>query len=508
MSSPLRLPHGGRSPLALTLVLVVACGEEATRPPTQRPVPVPTTVLVTPASVTMEAIGDTTRFSADVRDQAGQPMTHVEVSWLSDDPLVVSVNEVGNATATGNGTATIAARASGVSGTAAVSVEQQVAAIEVSPDSSVLVVGETLPLEAAIVDANGHAIANAQVSWESSDTAVARVDESGRLTAAGVGQTLIVAVSDEVAAEVAVTVLSAPASIAIAPQTVEFASLGDTVTLTATAFDAEGNEIEDLALAWSSTDTSVATVDAPGKVVSVDNGTVDITAERATVAAVATVRIAQVAAALEVLPAIDTVAVGDSIALTVLAADAKGHPIAPPAAPPLEWSSAAPGVVAVDASGRIAALAPGVASVTASTGDLEATTSLTVQPAAVFAKRVLTSFFHTTRGSRWVRSDNWLSDMPLRDWYGVTVDENGRITSLELHGNGLADSIPRRLGDLRALRTIDLGGNALTGRLPNELSNLDRLQHLVVHSNSLSGEIPPELITIDVSVANEQVRVQ
>ncbi len=491
MSRPPRFFRPGRLPLALVVALAAAaCGQDATEPPTQRPVPVPAAVLVTPASVTMEAIGDTVRFTADVRDQTGQPMTRAQVNWLSDDRFVASVNVFGKATAAGNGTATITARVESVSGTAAVTVEQRVAAVTVSPDSSVLVVGEKLPLEAAILDANGHAVDGAPVAWASSDTAVAGVDETGRVTAVGLGRALIVAVSNDATAEVAVTVLTPPASVTIAPEAIEFAALGDTTSLSARALDSEGEEIAGLALAWSSADPSVATVDSLGRVVSVDNGTVDITAERASVAAVATVRIAQVATSLEVLPAIDTVAVGDSIALTALAADANGHPIAPRAAPPFQWLSSVPEVVAVDGGGRIAALAPGVTSVTASTGDLEATASLTVEPTAVFAKRVLTSFFYSTVGSNWARSDNWLSDMPLQDWYGLTVDDNGRITSLQLSRNGLAGSIPPRLGDLRALRTINLGNNALTGRLPKELANLDRLQRLVVNSNSLSGEIP------------------
>ena len=491
-----RLPRffrPGRLPLAFALALAVACGEDATEPPTQRPVPVPTTVLVAPASVTMEAIGDTVRFTADVRDQTGQPMTRAQVTWVSDDRFVASVNVFGKATATGNGTATITASVRDVSGTAAVTVEQRVAAVTVSPDSSVLVVGEDLPLEAAIVDANGHAVDGAQLAWESSDTAVAWVDESGRVTAVGLGRALIVAASDDVVAEVPVTVLPPPASVTIAPETIEFASLGDTVTLTAAAFDAEGNEIEGLALAWSSADTAVATVDALGRVVSVDNGAVEITAERASVAAVATVHIAQVASSLEVLPAIDTVAVGDSIALTALAADANGHPIAAAAAPPFEWASTAPEVIAVDAGGLAAALAPGVAAVTASAGNLEATTSLTVEAAAVFDKRILTAFFQATGGPRWGRSDNWLTDVSAEDWHGVALDDNGRVAYLQLPRNGLAGPIPRQLGDLRNLRSLVLSNNALVGRLPEELSSLERLEFLVLSSNDLTGTVPPWL---------------
>ena len=477
-------------PLGLALVLAVACGDDGTGPTPQRRVPVPTTVLVTPASVTMAAIDDTTRFSADVRDQDGGAMTGVAVNWLSDDLHVATVNATGRATATGNGTATITARVGGVSGTAAVTVEQEVAGITVSPDSSVLVVGETLPLKVSVVDGNGHSVEGAQVAWESSDTAVVSVGESGVVTAAGVGRTRVAAASAGVAAEAAVTVLPKPAAIAIAPGTIDFASLGDTAALSATARDAQGDEIEGLAVAWASADTSIARVDTLGRVVSVGNGTVEISAERAAVSAVATARVAQVAASLDVLPATDTLAVGDTLALTAAAADANGHPIPASAAPAFEWTSTDPGVVAVDAAGLAAALASGTASVAARTGDLESIASLTVETSGVFGKRTLTGFYEATGGPSWTRSDNWLTDAPLQEWYGVGVDDNGRVTSLGLERNGLTGRIPSQLGDLRGLRAVNLGNNALIGGLPDELLNLDRLELLLLHSNSLRGRIP------------------
>ena len=490
MNTLCRLSRPSHFLLAFALVLVTACGDAGTGPMPPPRVQVATSVAITPASVTMTAIDDTTRFSAQVRDQDGQPITGAAVSWFADDFFVVVMRPGGLAKAIGNGTATVTARAGDALGTAMVTVEQRVAAIEVSPDSSVLVVGETLSLEASAVDANGHGVHDAQVVWEASDTAVARVEESGLVTAAGMGRTRVAAASDGVMGEAAVAVLPTPATITIAPQAIDFVSLGDTLTLSATAFDAQGNKIEGLTVAWSSADTTVATVDTLGYVVSVGNGTVDISAARASVSAIATAHVAQVAASLEVLPAVDTVAVGDSLALTALAADANGHPILAPAAPPFAWSSTAPEVVAVDAGGLAAALAPGIASVSARTGDLEATASLTVEPAAVFDKRILTALYEATAGPDWTRSDNWLTDAPLQDWYGVGVGEDGRVTSLDLFENRVAGRIPSQLGDLRTLRFLDLGRNALIGQLPEELANLDRLEILSLHSNGLIGRIP------------------
>lgn len=490
-ATPCRLPCPGRFPLAVALALAVACGDDGTGP---TPAPrVPTSVIVTPASVTMTAIEDTTRLSAQVLDQDGQPIMGVPVNWLSDDVLVAVMGPDGLARATGNGTATVTARAGDASSTATVTVEQRVAAIGVSPDSSVLVVGETLSLEVSSVDANGHAVGGAQVAWESSDTAVAKVGESGLVTAAGVGRTRIVVSSDGVAGEAAVAVLPMPATIEIAPRAIGFVSLGDTMSLSATALDAQGEEIDGLVVTWSSADSTVATVDTLGQVVSVGNGEVGISAARASASAVATARVAQVAASLAVVPAADTVAVGDSLALTAAAADANGHPIAASAAPHFAWASGAAEVVAVDADGLAVALAPGTASVTARTGELEATVSLTVEPPAVFDKRILTAFYEATAGPDWTRSDNWLTDAPLRDWYGVDTGDDGRVVSLALSANGVDDRIPPHLGDLRALRFLDLGRNAVTGRLPVEMAGLARLEVLILRSNRLDGGIPPWL---------------
>ncbi len=128
-----------------------------------------------------------------------------------------------------------------------------------------------------------------------------------------------------------------------------------------------------------------------------------------------------------------------------------------------------------------------------------------VRPGSVVSDRAaLEALYELTAGPNWINNDNWLTDSPLGEWYGVGTDGNGRVTSLALHGNRLSGSIPPELGQLAYLERLDLGfrrdptsqeflHNGLWGSIPPELGSLVRLQSLHLQSNQLSGEIPPEL---------------
>ena len=45
---------------------------------------------------------------------------------------------------------------------------------------------------------------------------------------------------------------------------------------------------------------------------------------------------------------------------------------------------------------------------------------------------VLEILYHETGGPNWTNNGNWLTDAPLRNWYGVDVDGEGRVSGLSL----------------------------------------------------------------------------
>ena len=111
-------------------------------------------------------------------------------------------------------------------------------------------------------------------------------------------------------------------------------------------------------------------------------------------------------------------------------------------------------------------------------------------------RAVLATLYNATDGPNWDNSDNWLTDAPLEDWYGVKVDSNGRVRWLRLRDNNLTGPIPPELGNLSKLDTLELHYNSLTGPIPPQLANLTALKSLVLGSNSLTGPIPAELTTL------------
>ena len=184
-----------------------ACGDGGTEPSAPPPDPPrATTVAVTPATAELTALGETVQLRAEVRDQNGQAMASASVTWASGSTAVATVSAAGLVTAVGNGTATITASAGGASGTGTVTVAQTVSAVAIAPAIDSLVAGDTLRLAAEATDANGHAVAGAEFTWASGDTAVAAVDATGLVRGIRGGTATITATAGSVSGTATVTV--------------------------------------------------------------------------------------------------------------------------------------------------------------------------------------------------------------------------------------------------------------------------------------------------------------
>lgn len=115
------------------------------------------------------------------------------------------------------------------------------------------------------------------VTWSSSDENVATIDASGKVTAIKKGSATITAQAGEKTAKCTVTVYKEiPVSSIELDKTSLSLVVGDEVTLNATV---KPDDATDKTVTWSSSDSSIATVDANGKVTAMKEGTATITAK-------------------------------------------------------------------------------------------------------------------------------------------------------------------------------------------------------------------------------------
>ena len=473
--------------LAATFFLACGDGDAPTGPPPPDP-PRATTITVSPATADLAALGATVQLSAQVQDQNGQAMAGGAVTWESGAAAVAKVSTSGLVTAVANGSATVTATSGSASGSAAVTVAQAVSSVAVSPAADTLVAGDTLRFSAVAADANGRAVAGVELQWTSSDTAVAVVDESGLATGVSAGEAEIAATASGVAGGATLTVLApAATAVEVTPDTVEFTALGQTVQLAARVRDQIGRVMSGEAVSWASGDTLVATIDSAGVVTATGGGATMVTARTGEAVGAAAVTVMQAAGSVQVSPAADTMAVGDTVRLSAEAVDANGNAIAGAA---FTWSSSNASVASVDASGLVRGTAEGNARITAASADARGISEITVENPD---RAALVALYDATDGPNWVNNENWLTDAPLGDWYGVRTDDSGRVVSILLKSNDLAGPIPGQLGNLASLKFLDLTNNWLSGPIPPELGNLASLEHLIILGSGLAGSIPSDL---------------
>ena len=309
---------------------------------------------VSPSTGTLVSFGETLQLDARPLDANDNVIPGVSVDWNSADASVATVNGDGLVTAVANGSVDITATGRGSTATAAVTVDQQAARVDVSPSADTFpALGDTVRLTAEPFDANGNAVVDADLEWSSTDQAVAAVDSTGLVTAIGNGSASITATVGDASGAAEITVSQVLVGVGIVPANKTLFALGDTVRLMAAGRDANGNAMGSFSFTWSSENEAVATVDAAGLVTAVRTGGTDILAVSGELSAAAGVVVTQLASEVRVTPAVDTLsAVGDTVRLTALAVDRNGHEVEDT---DYIWSARHPSVVTVDSNGVVTA---------------------------------------------------------------------------------------------------------------------------------------------------------
>ena len=242
--------------------------------------------------------------------------------------------------------------------------------VSLNAGSLQLTKGTSKTLTATVSPANA---TDKSVVWSSSNSSVAKVDSNGKVTAVGNGTATITAktTTGNKTASCTVTVSTLPSAVSLNKTTASLKK-GETLTLSATVSPSDASN---KSVVWSSSNTSVATVNSSGKVTAVGNGTATITAKSTTGNKTATCKVT-----------VTTSPTGVSITnKKQLALDVNGTYQCNVSVTPNDasnksvvWSSSDSSVAKVSSSGKITALKTGVATITVKTSDGSKTDSFKV----------------------------------------------------------------------------------------------------------------------------------
>jgi len=320
---------------------------------------------------------------------------------------------------------------------------EAVATVEVAPPTTTVTIGASASLTATVLDAAGNVVTGRKVRWATADSNFATISDAGVVTGRYIGTVPVAASVEGKTATAQVIVIAIPvATVRVSPASRDL-TVGESASLTAEALDARGGVLSGRSVTWTTSRPNVASISASGVVTALAPGSAVITATaegRSGVAAV-TVSPAPVASVV-VNPSSASLVVGQTIAFEAEPRSASGQPLSGRV---VSWASSASQVATVSSSGLVIAVAPGTATITATSEGRSGTAQVIVEPPTVQRVDVtpatatvgaggsfrLTATVYDTRGNvipgaavTWTSGDTRIA----------TVDSEGRVRG-ERQGN-------------------------------------------------------------------------
>lgn len=361
------------------------------------------------------------------------------LNWSSSNTAVATVDQSGLITAKAIGTATITATTTdgtNLSASCTVTVYTSVSSISLNKSDMLLYCGESEKLIATITPSNA---TNKAVSWSSSNSAVATVDQTGKVTAKSLGTATITASTTDgsnLGATCKVEVVPILVSSLTLNKTNGLLYVGETDNLSATILPENATN---KTITWSSTNSAIATVSSTvngiGKVQAKSAGDVTITAltgDGSNVSATCNYSIYNKTTSISLKETDIVLQPGENTLLTTEIKPESTNPN-------LTWTSSDENVVKVDNTGKIFAKNVGTAIIRVTTTDgtnKSATCTVTVKipaqqliisqsKANVYQSDSFTlsaTIYPTNTTNKTLK---WISDNTII----ASVDQNGVVTA-------------------------------------------------------------------------------
>ncbi len=255
-----------------------------------------------------------------------------------------------------------------------------VSSITVSPPMVSIETGETQQFEAVALTADGMTIPGVTFNWTSSDMMVATVDDMGLATGVGAGSAAITATVDDVSGTAMLMVSVPPpvvSSVMVSPPMASIET-GETQQFEAVALTSDGTAVPGVTIAWTSSDTTVATVDDSGLATGVGAGSAAITATVGDVSGTAMLMVSvppPVVSSITVSPPMASIETGETQQFEAVALTSDGMAIP---GVTFNWTSSEMMVATVDDMGLATGVGVGEVEITATVDDVSGTAVLMV----------------------------------------------------------------------------------------------------------------------------------
>jgi uncharacterized protein YjdB len=318
-------------------------------------------------------------------DGSSQVLT-TSLTWLTSDTSVASISNTGLANALVAGVVTITAQSGTINGTATLNVTGAAAnllSITVAPAASSIPVDAAQQFSATGSYADGSSSdLTALVTWKSSSTAVATVDINGIVTGVTPGTTTVSASISGITGSTTLTV-NAPtiSSISITPVDLTL-GIGINQLFTATATYSDGST-QDLVsgVTWSSSSASVASINGSGLATTAGAGQTTITATVGSLSDTTTLTVVSAhLISIDVEPKAVSIALGTTQQFSAVGTFDDGST---QLLTSVTWTSSVPGTATVSASGLATSVGTGSATISAISGSVSGTASLSVNSATL-----------------------------------------------------------------------------------------------------------------------------
>jgi len=340
-------------------------------------------IAVTPAAQSV-LVNATQQFTATA---TYADSSHADISstvtWSSSDTTLATVNAAGLATGIAAGNITVQATLGSIHGSTTLTVNPILVSLTVTAPDLTIDINTTAQFTATGNFSDGSAQDYTQlVSW-SAPGPVASIDNTGLATGLSIGTATVTANVGSISGSASLQV-TAPTllSILVSPLN-SSVPLGISQTFTATGVFSNGDSQDLAAAVWASSDSTKVPIDSSGSAQTLGAATVTISATYGSITGSTSFTVLPAAlVSIALNPSNSSIALGTTVPLMPVGTFTDGST---QTLSPVLWNSDDPTVafVAVNGTGLVSGNAIGLANISATSGSITGSTSVTVTPAVI-----------------------------------------------------------------------------------------------------------------------------